>query len=60
MNTRFLAAAAVVLGLLFNIGCASLDQKQREWIFQPSDRAWGGSASEPRAWTRSGSTSPPR
>jgi alpha-beta hydrolase superfamily lysophospholipase len=46
MNTRFLAAAAVVLGLLFNLGCASLDQKQREWIFQPSDRAWGGSASD--------------
>jgi alpha-beta hydrolase superfamily lysophospholipase len=46
MNKRLLAAAAVVLGLLFNIGCASLDQKQREWIFQPSDRAWGGSAAE--------------
>jgi alpha-beta hydrolase superfamily lysophospholipase len=46
MNIRFLAAAAVVFGLVFNLGCASLDQKQREWIFQPSDRAWGGSASE--------------
>ena len=23
-------------------GCASLDAKQREWIFQPSNRAWGG------------------
>jgi alpha-beta hydrolase superfamily lysophospholipase len=46
MNKRLLAAAAVVLGLVFNIGCASLDQKQREWIFQPSDRAWGGSAAE--------------
>jgi alpha-beta hydrolase superfamily lysophospholipase len=46
MNPRFFAAAAVVLGLVFNLGCASLDQKQREWIFQPSDRAWGGSADE--------------
>jgi alpha-beta hydrolase superfamily lysophospholipase len=46
MNKRALAATAVVLGLVFNLGCASLDQKQREWIFQPSDRAWGGSASE--------------
>ncbi|HEY0202501.1 MAG TPA: hypothetical protein VGC24_12495, partial [Burkholderiaceae bacterium] len=25
-------------------GCATLDDKQREWIFQPSDRAWGNSA----------------
>ena len=23
-------------------GCATLDAKQREWIFQPSDRSWGG------------------
>jgi alpha-beta hydrolase superfamily lysophospholipase len=23
-------------------GCASLDEKQREWIFQPSDRSWSG------------------
>lgn len=26
-------------------GCATLDAKQREWIFQPSDRAWGGAQS---------------
>lgn len=25
-------------------GCATLDEKQRGWIFQPSDRSWGGSA----------------
>jgi pimeloyl-ACP methyl ester carboxylesterase len=25
-------------------GCATLDEQQRRWIFQPSDRAWGGSA----------------
>jgi alpha-beta hydrolase superfamily lysophospholipase len=23
-------------------GCATLDEKQREWIFQPSDRTWSG------------------
>lgn len=23
-------------------GCASLDEKQREWIFQPTDRTWSG------------------
>jgi uncharacterized protein len=23
-------------------GCAALDAKQREWIFQPSDRSWSG------------------
>jgi len=25
-------------------GCATLDEKQRGWIFQPSDRSWGASA----------------
>ena len=25
-------------------GCATLDEKQRDWIFQPSDRSWGASA----------------
>jgi uncharacterized protein len=30
-----LAAAALA-------GCATLDERQREWIFQPSDRAWWG------------------
>ena len=23
-------------------GCASVDEKQRAWIFQPSDRSWAG------------------
>jgi hypothetical protein len=23
-------------------GCALLDHKQRQWVFQPSDRTWGG------------------
>ena len=39
------------LGLLAGLcagvlaGCAALDEKQRAWIFQPNDRAWGNSAS---------------
>ena len=33
-------AVAVALGLAS--GCATLDEKQREWIFQPSDRTWSG------------------
>lgn len=32
-------AAALVLSVA---GCSALDQKQREWIFQPSDRVWSG------------------
>ena len=35
-------AAAALLGLALLAGCASLDQKQRQWIFQPSDRSWSG------------------
>lgn len=38
-----LAAAAALVSLTL-LGCASLDEKQRAWIFQPSDRSWGGSA----------------
>jgi hypothetical protein len=36
-----LTGVIVVLVLLLG-GCAALDQKQREWIFQPSDRTWAG------------------
>ena len=39
-----LIAAAVVASTALTVGCASLDQKQRQWIFQPSAQAWGGSA----------------
>ncbi|MCA0214102.1 MAG: alpha/beta hydrolase [Proteobacteria bacterium] len=35
-------AFALTLGLL--AGCATLDEKQRAWIFQPSDRSWGGAS----------------
>jgi alpha-beta hydrolase superfamily lysophospholipase len=38
----------LVLALLFAAltaaGCATLDEKQREWIFQPGSRMWAGAA----------------
>jgi hypothetical protein len=37
---RLSGAALLSLGLL--AGCATLDEKQRQWIFQPSDRTWSG------------------
>ncbi|MBW3655078.1 MAG: lysophospholipase, partial [Gemmatimonadetes bacterium] len=39
----FLAAAALATAL--TLGCSTLDEQQRTWIFQPSDRTWGASAS---------------
>jgi len=38
------ALAALLLTVLGLAGCATLDEKQRQWIFQPSDRSWGGGA----------------
>ncbi|QPF75845.1 alpha/beta hydrolase [Roseateles sp. DAIF2] len=38
---RRLGAAVLASGLLLG-GCTTLDEKQREWIFQPSDRSWAG------------------
>jgi len=36
---RFILPA--LLALLALPGCALLDTKQREWVFQPTDRTWG-------------------
>ncbi|EJL82146.1 hypothetical protein PMI15_03221 [Polaromonas sp. CF318] len=36
------ASFGTALALL--AGCATLDEKQRAWIFQPSDRTWSGGA----------------
>jgi alpha-beta hydrolase superfamily lysophospholipase len=41
---RLLLAFVAVLAVLLSWGCATLDDYERTWIFQPSDRAWGGSA----------------
>jgi alpha-beta hydrolase superfamily lysophospholipase len=37
---RGLVTALLSVGLL--AGCATLDEQQRKWIFQPSDRTWSG------------------
>jgi uncharacterized protein len=42
MKRSFLPWLAFVLALLTLAGCASLDQQQRKWIFQPGQRAWWG------------------
>jgi alpha-beta hydrolase superfamily lysophospholipase len=39
-----ITVAALVFALLALAGCTSLDEKQREWIFQPSTRTWAGAA----------------
>jgi alpha-beta hydrolase superfamily lysophospholipase len=34
--------AALCAGVLLLAGCATLDERQREWIFQPGARTWWG------------------
>lgn len=41
---RWTVAAAVAATLALSIGCTTLEEQQRAWIFQPSDRSWGSSA----------------
>jgi alpha-beta hydrolase superfamily lysophospholipase len=41
---RLLLALAVLVPLALS-GCATLDEKQREWVFQPSKQSWWGGAS---------------
>ncbi len=36
------ASLALALGFAVLAGCSTLDERQRAWIFQPSDRTWGG------------------
>lgn len=38
------AGAALLAALLLSAGCATLDEQQRRWIFQPSARSWAGAA----------------
>lgn len=35
-------ASVVLLALGLQMGCATLDERQRGWIFQPSERTWAG------------------
>lgn len=44
MKRRLLYLATAALAALVTVGCGTLDERQRSWIFQPSDRSWGGSA----------------
>jgi len=46
MKRRYPLIAALALGAALTVGCATLDERQREWIFQPGDRSWGASASQ--------------
>jgi uncharacterized protein len=39
---RLIASAALTVALL--AGCATLHEKQGQWIFSPSDRTWGNTA----------------
>jgi len=41
---RWIAIAALALATGVGLGCSSLDERQRAWIFQPSDSSWGYSA----------------
>ena len=41
---RWKILAALAATALIAMGCASLDERQRSWIFQPSDASWGYSA----------------
>ncbi|VWX62349.1 Alpha/beta hydrolase [Burkholderiales bacterium 8X] len=45
MKSWSLLASATALVALLAGGCSTLDERQREWIFQPSDRSWGNSES---------------
>ncbi|MGA0569394.1 alpha/beta hydrolase [Variovorax sp. VNK109] len=40
------ALLSVFAGIVLLAGCSSLDEKQREWIFQPSDRSWGAAMTD--------------
>ncbi len=45
MKRRTLLASLsflLALGIAVLAGCSTLDERQRAWIFQPSDRTWGG------------------
>jgi alpha-beta hydrolase superfamily lysophospholipase len=45
MMKRTALLLSLLLAACIGMGCSTLDAKQREWIFQPSDRSWGGAQS---------------
>ena len=44
MKRWSLLASVLSLCALLAAGCSTFDEQQREWIFQPSDRSWGNTA----------------
>lgn len=42
LKRRWLALGTAALAAVTVLGCGSLDEKQREWIFQPGERTWAG------------------
>jgi alpha-beta hydrolase superfamily lysophospholipase len=41
-------AVGLALVAAVGVGCATLDERERAWIFQPSDDSWGASAESAR------------
>ncbi|QJC56296.1 hypothetical protein HC248_01598 [Polaromonas vacuolata] len=41
---RWLLLTSIALTAAIMAGCATLDEQQRSWIFQPSAKSWGGSS----------------
>ena len=39
---HLLTTLTLAISLAVMAGCATLDAREREWLFQPSDLAWGG------------------
>lgn len=65
MRLRFWALSLATATLLSTAGCAWLDAKQREWIFQPSNRSWAGANTQDMVdvwipFTPAGSSEPAR
>ena len=46
--TFALTLALLALTAALVTGCTTFDERQRAWIFQPSDRSWGGSVEAAR------------
>jgi alpha-beta hydrolase superfamily lysophospholipase len=41
---RWLAVLVLFLAAVIAVGCSTLDEKERTWIFQPGDATWGRGA----------------